>query len=50
MVLLIVRREFTLKSVTLTLGRLPVRMNDEVQRLTRELQDQQTQDNPTAPS
>lgn len=50
MVLQIVRREFNLKSVTLTLGRLPVRMNDEVQRITRELLNEQTIKNPTQPS
>lgn len=50
MVLQIVRREFNLKSVTLTLGRLPIRMNDEVQRINRELLNEQTIKNPTQPS
>lgn len=46
----IVRREFNTKYVVLTLGRLPVRMNDEVQRIQRELLNEQTVNNPTAPS
>lgn len=50
MVLQIVRREYTPQSVTLTLGRLPVRMNDEVQRLQRELLNEQTLNNPSSPS
>lgn len=52
MVLTIVRREpnFSDGIVNLTLGRLPVRMNDEVQRLSRELLNEQTINNPTAPS
>lgn len=52
MVLQIVRREpnFSEGISTLTLGRLPVRMNDEVQRLIRGLSDQQTISNPSAPS
>lgn len=52
MVLQIVRREpnFSDGIVNLTLGRLPVRMNDEVQRLNRELLNEQTIDNPSAPS
>lgn len=52
MVLQIVRREvnFSDGTATLTLGRLPIRMNDEVQRLIRGLSDQQTINNPTAPS
>lgn len=52
MILQIVRREpnFSDGIVTLTLGRLPVRMNDEVQRINRELTNQQTINNPTAPS
>lgn len=50
MVLQIVRREYTPQSVTLTLGRLPVRMSDEVQRLQRELLNEQTINNPSSPS
>lgn len=52
MVLQIVRREpnFSDGIATLTLGRLPVRMNDEVQRISRELTNQQTINNPTSPS
>lgn len=50
MVLQIVRREFNVNSVTLTLGRLPVRMNDEVQRIQRELLNEQTIKNPSNPS
>lgn len=52
MVLQVVRREpnFSDGIVTLTLGRLPVRMNDEVQRLNRELLNEQTINNPSAPS
>lgn len=50
MVLQIVRREFNLNSVTLTLGRLPVRLNDEMERINRELLNEQTQKNPTTPS
>lgn len=34
----------------LTLGRLPIRMSDEVQRIQRELLNEQTINNPTAPS
>lgn len=50
LVLQIARRDFNPESATLTLGRLPIRTNDEVQRLTRELLFEQTIDNPTAPS
>jgi hypothetical protein len=52
MVLQIVRREpnFSDGVVSLTLGRLPVRMNDEVQRLSREMLNEQTINNPSAPS
>lgn len=52
MVLQVVRREpnFSEGIAVLTLGRLPVRMNDEVQRLNRELLNEQTINNPTAPS
>ena len=52
MVLMIVRREanFSDGTVTLTLGRLPIRMNDEVQRINRDLLNEQTLNNPSAPS
>lgn len=52
MVLQIVRREINLSDgvAKLSLGRLPVRLNSEFQRLSRELLDQQTIDNPSAPS
>lgn len=52
MILQVVRREpnFSDGFATLTLGRLPVRMNDEVQRLSRELLNEQTINNPSAPS
>jgi len=52
MVLQIVRREpnFSDGIVNLTLGRLPIRMNDEVQRLNREMTNEQTIANPSAPS
>lgn len=52
MVLQVVRREpnFSDGIATLTLGRLPVRMNDEVQRINRELLNEQTINNPSAPS
>lgn len=50
MVLQIVRRDFTPNAVTLTLGRLPVRMNDVVQRINRGLLNEQTINNPSAPS
>lgn len=46
----IVRREFNTKFVVLTLGKLPVRMNDEVQRINRDLLNEQTINNPTSPS
>lgn len=52
MVLQIVRREVNHSDgvATLTLGRLPVRMNDEVQKITRGLLNEQTINNPSAPS
>lgn len=52
MVLTIVRREpnFSDGIAVLTLGRLPIRMNDEVQRINRELLNEQTINNPSAPS
>lgn len=51
-VLTIVRREpnFSDGIATLTLGRLPVRMSDEIQRINRDLLNEQTIANPTAPS
>lgn len=50
MVLQIVRRDYTTKAVTLSLGRLPVRMNDQIQRINRGLLNEQTINNPTSPS
>lgn len=52
MVLQIVRREpnFSDGIVTLSLGRLPIRMNDEVQRISRGLLNEQTIANPSAPT
>jgi hypothetical protein len=52
MVLTIVRREpnFSDGIANLTLGRLPVRMNDEIQRISRELLNEQTINNPSSPS
>lgn len=52
MVLQIVRREpnFSDGIATLTLGRLPVRMSDELQRINRDLLNEQTINNPSAPS
>lgn len=52
MVLQIVRREpnFSDGIAVLTLGRLPIRTNDEVQRIKRGLLNQQTINNPSAPS
>lgn len=49
-VLQITRRDYTTENVKLTLGRLPITMPAEIQRLNRELQMQQTIDNPSAPS
>ena len=49
-VLPIVRREFHTKYAVLTLGKMPVRMNDEIQRINRELLEEQTANNPSAPS
>lgn len=46
----IVRREWHNQCVVLTLGKMPVRMNDEIQRINRELLNEQTANNPTAPS
>lgn len=50
MVLQIVRREFKPEVVTLTLGRLPITMNAEIQRINRALLFEQTIKNPSAPS
>lgn len=52
MVLQVVRREpnFSDGLALLTLGRLPIRQSDEIQRLTRELLNEQTIANPSAPS
>lgn len=52
LVLQIVRREGNYSDgvATLTLGRLPVRMNDMVQQINRQLLDEQTINNPSAPS
>lgn len=46
----IVRREWHNSYVILTLGKMPVRMNDEIQRIQREMLNEQTINNPTAPS
>jgi len=46
----IVRRDYTPDAVTLTLGVLPVRMNDEVQKILKGLLKEQTINNPSAPS
>lgn len=52
MVLQIVRREgnYNKGTALLTLGRIPIRMTDEVQRINRELLNEQTINNPSAPS
>lgn len=52
MVLQVVRREpnFSDGIATLTLGRLPVRQSDEIQRISRDLLNEQTLANPSAPS
>jgi hypothetical protein len=52
MVLQIVRREpnFSDGAVVLTLGRLPIRMNDEIQRINRDLLNEQTINNPSQPT
>jgi hypothetical protein len=52
LVLQVVRRDgnYSKGTATLTLGRLPVRMNDEVERINRQLLNEQTINNPTAPS
>lgn len=50
MVLQITRRDYTPQAVKLTLGRLPTTMPAEIQRINRDLQQEQTLANPTAPS
>lgn len=52
MVLQIVRREGNYSDgvAVLTLGRLPVRMSDVIQRINRQLLNEQTINNPSAPS
>jgi len=52
MILQIVRREpnFTDGSAVLAVGRLPLNLSAEIQRINRELQLEQTLNNPTAPS
>lgn len=50
MILQVVRRDYTTKAVTLSLGHLPIRMNDQIQRINRGLLNEQTINNPTAPS
>lgn len=52
LVLQIVRREGNYDDgvAVLTLGRLPVRMNDQIQSINRALLNEQTIDNPSAPS
>jgi hypothetical protein len=52
MVLQIVRREVNFSDGTalLTLGRLPLRLPDEIQRINRELLNEQTISNPSSPS
>ncbi len=50
LVLQIARRDWTPTAVTLTLGRLPVSLNSEIQKITRGLLNEQSLDNPIAPS
>lgn len=50
LVLKISRREYNPDSVTLTLGRLPVRMNDVIAGINLALKYQETYNNPTSPS
>lgn len=50
LVLQIVRRDYNPDSVTLTLGRLPVRMNDVIASINLALKYQETYNNPTSPS
>lgn len=49
-VLQIVRRDYTPDAVVLTLGRLPVNLNTAVQNINRSLLQEQTLNNPSAPS
>ena len=50
MVLMIARRDINYPSSTLVLGRLPIVMNSELQRINNELLMQQTINNPTQPT
>lgn len=50
MVLQIVRRELFADRTILTLGRLPVTMSAEIQRINRDLMNEQTVNNPAQPS
>lgn len=50
LVLQIVRREYSIGSVKLTLGHLPIRLSDELERINRELLNEQTLNNPDQPS
>lgn len=50
MVLMIARRDINYPSSTLVLGRLPIVMNAELQRINNELLMQQTINNPTQPT
>lgn len=52
LVLQVVRREgnYSKGTATLTLGRLPIRLSSEIQRINRQLLNEQTIDNPSAPS
>lgn len=52
MILQVVRREsnYSKGIATLTLGRLPISTNQEIQRINREVFNEQTINNPTAPS
>lgn len=50
LVLQISRREYNPDSVTLTLGRLPVRMNDVIAGINLALKYQETYNNPSSPS
>lgn len=50
LVLEIVRREFNPSFVTLTVGRLPIRLSDTIQKIQRSLLDEQTVNNPSNPT
>lgn len=50
LILQVVRRDWTPTAVTLTLGQLPVNLTSEIQKITRGLLNEQSLDNPTAPS